>query len=146
MPLNDFYESYIPNNHWLTKSMEIGKVNNCGTYWYIKKMLVYYYYIFIKKTLGKKEIDEIINNFNAYIDSLDPRSKSDATHFFYEIDIRNKDAIITLNEMLSSTGFVEEVDLIATENSIYMLRILQPKQQEKTILDHVINERNYFKD
>ena len=97
MDKNDFYKSYIPNNHWLSKSMELAKINNCGTYWYIKKMLVYYYYIFIKKKVGVKEIDDITNNFVNYINSLDPKSKPDAEAFFFEVDIRNKASIITMN-------------------------------------------------
>lgn len=147
MGKNDFFSSYIPNNHWLSKSMELAKVNNCGTYWYVKKMLVYYYYIFIRGKIGLKEIDEIINNFNSYINSLDKTSKKDAEAFFYEIDIRKKESIITLTEMLSATGFIEDSEILAAKKYYFSYIMNFPPQTEikGLILQYVLEERNYFK-
>lgn len=147
MNKNDFYKSYIPNNHWLSKSMELAKLNNCGTYWYIKKMLVYYYYIFIKKKVGIKEINDITNNFNNYINSLDSNSRKDAESFFFEIDIRSKSSIITMNEMLSTSGFADDSDLLAAKKFYfsYIMNLLPQNGIKKVILDSVLSERNYFK-
>ena len=44
---DDFYESLLPGNYALTKSMELTKVSNSGTLWYTKKFLTLYYFIFL---------------------------------------------------------------------------------------------------
>ena len=145
---HDFFQSYIPNNHWLSKSMELAKIGTCGTYWYIKKLLVYYYYIFIQKRLGIKEINEIINNFDSYIESLSPSARKDAEKFFYQIDIRDKDNIITLHQMCNYVSGFETDDEIIRARKYYFSYIMELKGQnpkKDAILQCVIEEKNYFK-
>lgn len=145
---HDFFNSYIPNNHWLSKSMELTKIETCGTYWYIKKLLVYYYYIFIQKRLGIKEIDEIIANFDSYIKSLSSSAKADAEKFFYQIDIRDKKNIITLQQMCNYVTGFETDEEITRARKYYFSYIMELKGQnpkKDAILQCVIKEKNYFK-
>lgn len=149
MALNDFIEKYIPNNHWLTKSMEINKLEY-GTYWHLKKMIVYYYYIFV---LGKLDIDGINNirkNFEAFIDSLDENAKDKAREFFFATDIRNLDVLITPSEFLYTTRLdVRDDELLMAKKYYYLyLMNLIPESENSPqykIYTSCLSERNYFK-
>ena len=44
----EFVDKILPGNYWLSKSMEFVKIKSSGTLWYLKKWIVYYYYIFLK--------------------------------------------------------------------------------------------------
>lgn len=79
-----FYDNILPGNYFLTKSMELGRVNTSGTLWYTKKFLVYYYYIFLKDDIETKQyVSEIISIFDAYISTLPIEVQATANKFFY---------------------------------------------------------------
>lgn len=144
--VKNYLESYVPDNHWLSKSMEIGKIEY-GSYWYLKKMIVYYY-IFILKRLDRREIQEIISNFDLYIDSLPQEIKQEAFDFFYAIDIRHEDSIITLNEFSSTNELLDnyEAEMLRARKFYYSYIMgLQAQNPEKRyILNKTIERRNYF--
>jgi len=73
--------------------MEFSKKNTSGTLWYLKKWFVYYHYVFMKDELFDNDYSEIIDIFNDFIKSLNPKLKNRAEEFFYEINIRKKDFI-----------------------------------------------------
>jgi 5-methylcytosine-specific restriction endonuclease McrA len=84
MNVQQFINQLVPANYFLTKSMELTKVNSSGTLWYTKKFLVYYYYIFLSDNITvRDDVTAICDVFNKYIDSLPKKVQSDATKFFY---------------------------------------------------------------
>ncbi len=81
---DDFYESLLPGNYALTKSMELTKVSNSGTLWYTKKFLTLYYFIFLSNdimTMSYK--NKVIEIFDNYIASLDSSVRDAAKLYFY---------------------------------------------------------------
>lgn len=89
--VNEFLDGVTPGNYFLTKSMEISKINTSGTLWYLKKFLVLYDAIFLSKIIRTADgINIIKNNFENYISSLPGSQKEDAENFFFpeNIDIR----------------------------------------------------------
>ncbi len=89
--VNEFLNGITPGNYFLTKSMEISKINTSGTLWYLKKFLVLYDAIFLSKIIRTANGMNIIkNNFEKYIDSLPESQKEEAENFFFpdNIDIR----------------------------------------------------------
>ncbi|MDB9847206.1 HNH endonuclease [Flavobacteriaceae bacterium] len=86
--MNELINKITPGNYWLTKSMEFNRVQTSGTLWYLKKWLVYYYYIFMKENIYIKDYNEIKVIFNNYIDSLPEELRDSATNFFFKVDIR----------------------------------------------------------
>lgn len=144
--LSKFIDSYLPDNHWLSKSMEVGRLDY-GTYWYMKKMMVYYYYIFILKKMERKEISEIKENFNEFIDSLPKEAKKEAEDFFFKVDIRNEKSIITFNEFTMNSGFIDNGDLLKARKYYYSyLMGLNPQNEVKELIfSSIISERNFFK-
>lgn len=142
--MKKFIDYYLPENHWLTKSMEFTKLQDLGTYWHLKKFIVFYYYIFIKGALEKEELIEISNIFNNFVDSLTEDQKDIATNYFFNVDIRNTTEIITLNEFTSAKFFNE------TENSkakkfyfVYLMGYYQQIEDKRLIFDYTILMRNY---
>lgn len=84
-----FEKSLLPGNYALTKSMELTKVNSCGTLWYMKKFIVLYYYVFLSDTdflLTRKYIERVRSSFDEYIDGLDEEVRAAAKKFFYPDD------------------------------------------------------------
>ena len=86
-----FIDSLVPANYFLTKSMELSRITSCGTLWYTKKFLVYYYYIFLSDNIMvRADADNICEIFDQYIDSLPTQLQSDANNFFYsDSDVAN---------------------------------------------------------
>lgn len=79
-----FYDSLIPGNYALTKSMELTKKNKSGSLWYMYKFLVLYYYIFLTNTIETREyIMPIIKCFDNYINTLPNEVQKSAQEFFY---------------------------------------------------------------
>lgn len=81
---DDFYDSLLPGNYALTKSMELTKVGDSGTLWYTKKFLTLYYFIFLSNdimTMAYK--DKVIEIFDSYIASLDATVRDAAKLYFY---------------------------------------------------------------
>ncbi len=90
-----FYENILPGNYFLTKSMEISKIETSGTLWYTKKFLVYYYYIFLSDNITTiNDTREICRIFDTYISSMPERVQESAKAFFYSsspfADIRSE--------------------------------------------------------
>lgn len=97
----------IPGNYFLTKSMDWAtkrfppiKNLEIGDYWYLKKFLVYYNYLFSNNNnLETIEIfEEISENFSNFISQLDNNEKKIAENYFFYRDIRNIDNIISWKE------------------------------------------------
>ncbi|MDD2504646.1 MAG: HNH endonuclease signature motif containing protein [Bacilli bacterium] len=89
--LNEFIENITPRTYFLTKSMEVSKINSSGTLWYLKKFLVLYDAIFLSKTVRNHgAMKQIQRNFETYIDSLPKSQQKEAENFFFpaNIDIR----------------------------------------------------------
>lgn len=79
-----FQSTILPGNYALTKSMELTRVQSCGTLWYIKKFLVLYFYVFLSNDIMTHEyVDKVIEYFEAYINSLPKTIQDDARQFFY---------------------------------------------------------------
>ena len=79
-----FISSLVPGNYYLTKSMELSRIQTSGTLWYIKKFLVLYYYIFLADNITvRSTVTEICAIFDDYIDSLPRSLHRAAKEFFY---------------------------------------------------------------
>ena len=77
--MDNFLNTLLPGNYFLTKSMEISKVSTSGTLWYMKKFLVYYYYIFLSKNINSlSDTAKIRENFDKFIDSLPENNRDSA--------------------------------------------------------------------
>lgn len=88
-----FIEGVTPSNYFLTKSMEITKLETSGTLWYLKKFLVLYESVFLSKSIRTKDgVNSVIKIFEDYIKSLPESQQKDAESFFFpkNIDIRKK--------------------------------------------------------
>ena len=80
----DFYESLLPGNYALTKSMEFTRGDRCGTLWYLKKFLVVYYYIFLSDRIETLEyVQELRDAFDNYLSDLEGEARREAERFFY---------------------------------------------------------------
>lgn len=142
--MDRFIEYYLPENHWLTKSMEFSKMQDLGTYWHLKKFIVFYYYIFIKGALEKNELIEISNIFNNFIDSLTENQRVNASNYFFEVDLRNTDEIITLNEFTSAKFYDESENSKAKKfYFVYLMGYYQQIEDKRLIFDYTIAQRNY---
>lgn len=89
-----FINSIVPANYFLTKSMELSKITTSGTLWYTKKFLVYYYHIFLSENITlRSDITSIRSILDNYINSLPENVRENATNFFYSshetADLRN---------------------------------------------------------
>lgn len=79
-----FVKGITPGNYFLTKSMELTKINTSGTLWYLKKFLVLYDAIFLSdKIRSQVGIKKVIQNFDDYINSLPNSQREDAINYFY---------------------------------------------------------------
>lgn len=81
---DDFYDSLLPGNYALTKSMELTKVSDSGTLWYTKKFLTLYYFVFLSNdimTLAYR--DKVVEIFDNFIASVDPTVRDAAERYFY---------------------------------------------------------------
>lgn len=79
-----YVRNFIPANYFITKSMELSRVQSSGTLWFTKKFLVYYYYIFLSDNiLYHADAIEICRIFDDYIATLPENIQDDAKSFFY---------------------------------------------------------------
>lgn len=108
----NFMNRVIPGNYFLTKSMEWATKEfkplpglELGDYWYLKKFLVYYNYLFSNRnSLETIEVfNEIKQNFEKFIDGLDDNQKTDAENYFFYRDIRDINNIISWNEFYDAS-------------------------------------------
>ncbi len=101
----EFISTLTPSNYFITKSMEISKIETSGTLWYLKKFLVLYDSIFLSKTIKTGDgIKRIIGVFESYIKSLPEEQQAEAELFFFpkNIDIRKN-----YKTYMSFAGMVE---------------------------------------
>lgn len=147
--IKNFLDNYAPGNHWSSKSMELSRNDDKGTYWYLKKFVTFYYFVFIQKKLDRDGIKQISNLFETYCNSVPEKSKDKAFSFFFERDLRNLNDIITLNEYLFNTEAIEddspEMDNARKFYFSYLLNIEEQNAEKELIFSTTISERNYFK-
>ncbi|MDA3042635.1 MULTISPECIES: HNH endonuclease [unclassified Campylobacter] len=80
----EFIKCLLPGNYALTKSMELTKIQSSGTLWYTKKFLTLYYFVFLSNNIMTNEyVQQVIDIFDGYIDSLDEKVQEEAYKFFY---------------------------------------------------------------
>ncbi|MCT7497626.1 HNH endonuclease [Aliarcobacter cryaerophilus] len=155
MPLSitDFVEKIIPGNYWLTKSMEFSKVNSSGTLWYLKKWIVYYKYLFFKDSITQVDYNEIRDIFISFIDSLPDNEdvRQNAENFFFEIDIRNNESFLTLNDFLNNIPNLstpkELQQYIVSAKRFYFIYIMNVGGQsgyKKDIKEWIIEKNSYY--
>ena len=84
MDREQFISTLVPGNYYLTKSMELSRIQTSGTLWYTKKFLVLYYYIFLADNITVVDtVSEICDIFDNYIESLPANLRQAASGFFY---------------------------------------------------------------
>lgn len=123
----DNFESFIdgitPGNYFLTKSMELTKINSSGTLWYLKKFLVLYDAIFLSDKIRKPEgIDSIIQNFDNYINSLPGSQIKEANNFFYPEGANLKKDYRTWHDFAGKVDI--EIDYKALVNKFYFVYLM----------------------
>ncbi len=147
--LKDFIDNYAPGNHWSSKSMELSRNDDKGTYWYLKKFVTFYYFVFIQKKLDRDGLRQISSIFENYCNSVPEESRDKAFDFFFERDLRQIDEIITLNEYTFNTDAIAD-DSAEMDNArkfyfSYLLNIDEQNPDKELIFTTTIAERNYFK-
>jgi 5-methylcytosine-specific restriction endonuclease McrA len=151
--VNNFVDKILPGNYWITKSMEFSKVTTSGTLWYLKKWIVYYDYLFMKETITGTEYKEIESIFNDFISSLPENEnlRNNAEAYFFDIDIRDSDCFITLNDFLNNMpNFATEKEQIQYKLSAkkfyftYIMNLGGQSGYKKDIKDWIINKNSYF--
>ena len=98
MPLYDnFRNSLLPGNYALTKSMELTKVQDSGTLWYMKKFLTLYYYVFLSNDIMTTAYRQsVIDIFDSFISSLDTDIQPYAETYFYPDNEAIKEVLLGL--------------------------------------------------
>ena len=86
-PYDDFFDTLLPGNYALTKSMELTRVTNSGTLWYTQKFLTLYYYVFLSNDIETSAYrPAVVEIFDRYIASLPEAVRESAERFFYPED------------------------------------------------------------
>lgn len=81
-PYDDFFDTLLPGNYALTKSMELTRVTNSGTLWYTKKFLTLYYYVFLSNDIETSAYrPAVVEIFDRYIASLPEAVRESAERF-----------------------------------------------------------------
>ena len=100
----------LPGNYWITKSMEFSKVNQSGTLWYLKKFILYYYYIFLTEFNDNRQ-SEMFNFALDFIDSLSYEVKDEAFKFFFSVEndcynyiLGNKTRFVTYSQFIKDSS------------------------------------------
>jgi hypothetical protein len=100
----------LPGNYWITKSMEFSKVNQSGTLWYLKKFILYYYYVFLTDFNEDKQ-SEMFNYALDFIDSLSFEVKDEAFKFFFSSEndcynhvLGNKTRFVTYSQFIKDSS------------------------------------------
>lgn len=151
---DEFIDSILPGNYWITKSMEFRKVNTSGTLWYLKKWFVYYNYIFMKSldSITQESYNEIIQIFNDFIITLDDCVKKDAERFFFfigENDIRNNN-FTKFNEFSNTKKTfnteIERREFIVNCKKFYFMYLMDIGGQagDKAKIKHLIELGNSY--
>lgn len=117
--VDDFIDGLTPSNYYLTKSMEMSKINTSGTLWYLKKFLVLYDAIFLSKSIRTQAgVTSIVRNFNKYINSLPNDIQDDAIAFFFPPEANLAGSYKTYNQFAGTPQLFEDDD---AKNSFYAL-------------------------
>lgn len=142
--MDNFKESIIPCNYFLTKSMEFTKETVSGTLWYLKKYLVLYYNIFLNDGVSTEDgIRKIINIFESFIQSLPEESREDATKFFFpdEVDLRNNyNKFVNFKGNLMFSNIADQNDYMNIVKKYYFVYLMQIGGQsgvKKHIREHL---------
>lgn len=84
MVYEKFEEFLLPGNYALTKSMEMMQISKSGTLWYMKKYLVWYYFIFLTNELQTRSyINKVKDIFESYVNSIDEKIREEARKYFF---------------------------------------------------------------
>lgn len=145
-----FITNILPWNYWITKSMEFVKIQSSWTLWYLKKWIVFYYYVFLKEELFDKDYEEIKSIFDNFISSLPTNIKDSANDFFYEIDIKSND-FIKMNSFInySVNSFSSQEDkkqYIIKAKRFYFMYLMNSWWQswwKKKIKDKIFSWKSY---
>lgn len=147
----EFINSILPGNYWLTKSMEFVKINSSGTLWYLKKWIVYYYYIFLKKDMYQEDYKELTEIFESFINSLEEKVRDNARKIFFNIDI-NSENFIKLNDFIATAkNFSNKKDhdeFILNARKFYFVYVMGLGGQagnKKFIKEKIIEGNSYEK-
>tara|TARA_B110001450_G_C17663612_1_gene498470 strand:- start:2347 stop:4401 length:2055 start_codon:yes stop_codon:yes gene_type:complete len=148
--MEELINKLTAGNYWLTKSMEFNRVETSGTLWYLKKWIVYYYYVLMKDNLYTHDYNEIIEIFNNYINSLPEELRNAATSFFFEKDIRDSELFTSFQSFTRDnpvfTSPVDERDFKLKSKKFYFLYIMNIGGQAgyKALTKELINDGNTF--
>ena len=67
--------------------MEFVKIDSSGTLWYLKKWIVFYYYVFLKEELFDQDYERISEIFLNFINSLPSNIRAKAHEYFFSVDL-----------------------------------------------------------
>lgn len=142
--MEEIINKFTPGNYFLTKSMEFTRDTSSGTLWYFKKYIVLYNYIFLNLAVDTIDgINNIINIFDNYINSMPEECKEDARKFFYPTEVSLKDNYNTYNHFKGNKVFQnrqEELNYINNVKKYYFVYLMQIGGQsgvKKHIRDHL---------
>ena len=149
--MNEIIKKITPGNYWLTKSMEFNKVQTSGTLWYLKKWIVYYYYIIMRNTnLYAQDYNEIIEIFDNYIKSLPKQLQDSANDFFYEKNIKDHKEFNSYQNFISDkpifTDTADERYFILNSKRFYFMYIMNLGGQSayKKVTKDLIDSGNSY--
>lgn len=146
----DVLKRITPGNYWLTKSMEFNKSTSSGSFWYLKKFIVYYYYVFLKENILKEDYENISRTFDNFIQSLPTEIQEQAEDYFYQVDIK-KGPVITYQDFsnFTSASSLRELKQIRIEAKRYYFMYLMDSGGQsgwkKSIKDKILEGKNYLR-
>lgn len=149
--IENLVKNITPGNYWLTKSMEFNRISSSGTLWYLKKWIVYYYYIFMRNTtLFIEDYNEIILIFDNYIESLPEELRDSANDFFYKKNIKNHNEFNSYQNFISDkpifNDISEERDFMLKSKKFYFMYIMNLGGQGgyKEVTKNLIDSGNSY--
>lgn len=119
----NFIDQLVSGNYWITKSMDQMRNKYSGTFWYMKKWLTLYNYIFLKEEMFKEDYDIINKNFDKFLKSLDKTVQDEATEFFSIDEMTELHNFIAKSD--SFTGMKEKEEWIKKSKEFYFMYILK---------------------
>lgn len=152
--VDQFIDSLVPGNYAITKSMEISKVKESGTLWYMKKFLILYYYIFLSNKIYNKDYkNEIIVLFDQFILSLPDELQSYAKKYFYSenefLNFKNKNFKFFSSFIISEfSNEQDRIDYMNKAKKLYFTLLMNSGGQsgiKKRFKDIIQNESYVYK-
>lgn len=145
MDTEKFIQNIEPGNYFITKSMELTKVQTSGTLWYTKKFLVLYYYIFLSDNITTLNVArEIRLLFDDYINSLPENLREKAEEFFFAsedvADLRS-DNFILFDDFAGRIQFTNDNERISYYESAkkYYFAFLMGSGGQSGVNAHIKN-------